>query len=239
MPAHSASATNADAARILLNSQGDLSWESSNSTINAGRPAKRHRRRNHVNRTDSATRSDATSDALPPANRLRSGNQNSQADITCQVDDVGRSGDALVAQKICVAISKAVAQIEETGLLSWRSDLEALKPEGTSFRTLDEALQSCADKAVGSIEELDRACIAYNSSLQYRAAMTWLIRCFLEITRRHFHRRVRKPDVVTTRKLIDERQQRLRVGDLMIAITRPLYRKHGSKAYKLYALLAD
>ena len=141
------------------------------------------------------------------------------------------------AQTICAGILKAAVHIQTTGLLPWRSNLEALKPEGITLQALDAALQSYGNQTSGTWEQLDRACEVYDATLQYRAAMTWLIRCFLEVARRSSCRRVRKGNYVST-KIQDDRRLRLRLGELMLAVTGTVYERHGSRAYKLCALLA-
>lgn len=136
--------------------------------------------------------------------------------------------DSKLAQELCVALSQAAAQIKKEGVPGWWSDVERLKPTCSSLHDADEAL--CA-------QELDRDCEKYATSLRHRASMTWLIRCFLEKIRRAFHRRSR----ANAKKYGSDkanREQRYRMGELMIAITKPILVRHGKKAYALYALMA-
>ncbi|KAK5725123.1 hypothetical protein LTR17_013236 [Elasticomyces elasticus] len=145
--------------------------------------------------------------------------------------------DAQLAQTICQAIYEAAARIEKIRVPSWWSDLEKLKPKGATSRLLDVALEANTEEQTVIVEELDRSCTEYNAGLLSRVAMTWLIRCFIEVVRQKFHRPTRATSKAHKHDRVG-RQQRLRMGELLIAITIPLYDAYGRRAYILYALLA-
>jgi hypothetical protein len=135
---------------------------------------------------------------------------------------------SVLAQNLCSALSQASEQIKKQGAPSWWLDIESLKPQGSSLLDVDMAL---------CVEKLDQDCERYSAGLTSRASMTWLIRCFLEIIRRAFHKKSRA-NARNHKKDRHNREQRFRVGELIIAITRPLHARYGKNAYKLYALLA-
>ncbi|KAK3615993.1 hypothetical protein LTR56_026252 [Elasticomyces elasticus] len=175
--------------------------------------------------------SQVAKDSRRPAKRSRHENDGTLT------DNIHSQDDAQLAQTICKAISEAATQIKNTGIPSWWSDLEKLKPNGASLQVLDNALEGRTGNHIVNVEELDHSCVKYNAGLLYRVAMTWLIRCFLEILRRKSHRPSRATAKAHAQDKVG-RQQRLRVGELLIAITIPLYETHGKRAYILYALLA-
>ena len=175
----------------------------------------------------------ASKDRLDATNGTEQAVESSCHEVDGSVTDLANyPDDGELAKKTCRAIANAAARIKTTGVPDWWSDLETLKPRGQSLYDADEALQSHA-----KVDMLDQACEKYCTSLVYRASMTWLIRCFLEIIRRAFHRPSRATATNHKRDRVD-REQRCRVGELMIATTKPLYEKYGRKAYTLYALLA-
>jgi len=131
---------------------------------------------------------------------------------------------------------EAATRIRKHGVPSWWFDLEQLKPKGVSFQTLDGALSSRTGETVVNVEALDRSCEEYNAGLLSRGAMTWFVRCFLEVIRRANHRRSRAAASVHERDKVDG-AQRLRVAELLIAMTIPLHERYGKKAYTV--LLAD
>lgn len=160
----------------------------------------------------------AASNDGPPAKKPRHG----------MVDNASYKDDSELAQSLCLALSQAGTRIKTMGMPGWWSDIERFRPKGGSLHDTDAAL---------CVEELDESCERYSTSLVYRASMTWIIRCFLEIIRRVFHRRSR----ANAKKHGEDkanREQRYRVGELIIAITKPLHARYGRKAYTLYALLA-
>jgi hypothetical protein len=170
----------------------------------------------HLNTIDD-NRHAASNDG-PPAKKPRHGT----------VNNASYKDDSKLAQSLCLALSQAATRIKTMGMPGWWSDIERLKPKGGSLHDTDVAL---------CVEELDRNCERYSTSLVYRASMTWIIRCFLEIIRRALHRRSR----ANAKKHGEDkpnREQRYRVGELIIAITKPLHARYGRKAYTLYALLA-
>ena len=69
--------------------------------------------------------------------------------------------------------------------------------------------------------------------------MVSLIRCFLEIAQAHTHKRSRISDRVRAHAgNKDERQQRRRVGELVVWIWNGVYQKYGKEALGLCAILA-
>jgi hypothetical protein len=136
--------------------------------------------------------------------------------------------DSELAQKFCLALTQAATQIKKEGVPDWWSNVEKLKPMCSSLHDGNDPLYA---------KKLDRDCEIYATSLRHRASMTWLIRCFLEIIQRAFHRRSRANAKKHGSDKIN-REQRYRMGELIIAITKPILARHGRKAYTLYALMA-
>ncbi|KAK0932382.1 hypothetical protein LTR29_016055 [Friedmanniomyces endolithicus] len=166
-----------------------------------------------------------------PAKRPRNKRNGTSISVSHHPDDTR------LAQKICAAISEAATRIGKHGVPSWWSDLEELKPKGVSFQALDEALERHTGEAIVNVGELDQSCVEYDAGLLSRSTMTWFVRCFLEIIRQVYHRRSRAASRLHQQDKAN-RQQRLRFGELLIAMTIPLHKKYGKKAYTVHALLA-
>lgn len=160
--------------------------------------------------------------------KVQSAEQSSQHPVREHLNDASNAADSELASNLCSALSEAASLIRKAGVPSWWSDIERLRPNRSSLSDTDAALR---------VEELDRSFEKYSANLVHRASMTWLIRCFLEIIRRAFHQRSRR-DAKQYAKDKVNRDKRHRIGELIIAITKPLYARYGKQAYTLYALLA-
>nr|POE96513.1 hypothetical protein CFP56_56563 [Quercus suber] len=139
-----------------------------------------------------------------------------------------------LAKRICMSILNAKTHLQERNLPSWRTDLDKMKPKGTNLADLDDALQKFSD-----VEYLHEAHKTYEQFLAYRSSISWIIRCFLEIPRRHFQPCARAATTLRCDpKEQKRRQHRLRVGEFMISVIKALSKKYGEKAHTLSALLA-
>ena len=146
--------------------------------------------------------------------------------------------DAKLALQISGGIVEGADSIKKGGLAHWRANLEKLKPRG-NLEDLVMGWQRHAQDADSIVKDLDHACKRCTHAILGGTRTVSLVRCFLEIVKAHKHKRSRIRDKVKSHAAVkDERQQRLRVGELMIAVIRGIYEEHGKKAHNLCAVFA-
>ena len=146
--------------------------------------------------------------------------------------------DSQLALQIVSGIFEGVDSIRSKRIPSWCSTLTRFRPKCNlaGLAGAWEQYVRCAELCVESHTQPTVSCVEAGS---YKERMVSLVKCFLEIAQAHAHVRSRIPDRVRAHaEKKDERQQRRRVGELVIWIWNGVYQKYGKKAFGLCAILA-
>ncbi|KAK0889497.1 hypothetical protein LTR02_015406 [Friedmanniomyces endolithicus] len=154
----------------------------------------------------------------------------------------GEPASDRLAQYMVSALLQAPRRFEQQSLLSWWDDLETLKPtrgcftlaqQGSEYEQFIARNYKRLDQLAGSYEQ-------YADAGYFRYRTTRLIGCLLEVALVESQRiNKKKPKLSELDKLKKHQRERNRhLGELLLCLTRGLYKAYGKEAYKLCASLA-